>query len=143
MSDSRPGVEAPLVDRPNGEPPIVRGLTATELAWAAGLAFFCWLPAGLVLARVAGTPVVAVLFCSIVPTATVYVLAGWFLRLKRDRPQDYHILLAKRTLACAFGLGERYIDRLGLWDLGRSLAKPARRRRARARSHDPAPRTSR
>ena len=95
------------------------------------------------LARVAGTPVVAVLFCSIVPTATVYVLAGWFLRLKRDRPQDYHILLAKRTLACAFGLGERYIDRLGLWDLGRSLAKPARRRRARARSHDPAPRTSR
>ena len=68
MSDSRPGVEAPLVDRPNGEPPIVRGLTATELAWAAGLAFFCWLPAGLVLARVAGTPVVAVLFCSIVPT---------------------------------------------------------------------------
>ena len=130
MSDNQPGRHAPLVDRTNGAPPILRGLTSSEMFWAAGLAFVAWLPPGIVIGHKLH-PVVAVLVCGAMPIVTVYLLAGWFQRLKRDRPQGYHVLLAKRMAARHFALPDRFVGLRSLWDLGRSLRPAPSPRRPR------------
>ncbi|WP_230971770.1 TIGR03750 family conjugal transfer protein [Nitrogeniibacter aestuarii] len=124
--------DAPLVDRCNGAPPVVRGLTATEVTWVVGVALAFWAPFAVIAWLFTGWPVLAVVVLFIGPALSVYLMAGWFARMKRDRPQDFHVLLAKRWLAKKTGFFDHFISHRGAWDLGRSPLHPAiARRRAK------------
>lgn len=126
--------DAPLVDRCNGAPPILRGLTANELLWVVGMAVLFWLVPAIVLWQVTDLLVLAVALLFSAPAVTVWLLAGWFQSLKRDRPQDYHLLLAKRWLARHLRFREHFVSHRGSWDLGRSLLNPAQARRRAKRA---------
>ncbi len=123
-------VAAPLVDRTNGEPAILRGLTSTESTWAIGLAFVVWLlpgaGLGFLIATVAWPALaiaVTVLVCTILPVATVWFGAGALAKLKRERPAHYHIHLARLYLTRYLGRRQHFIAHRGPWDLGRSLPR--------------------
>ena len=121
-ANARP-MAAPLVDRSNSEPPILRGLTSTESVWAIGLAFAVWLVPGALLGFLTGTLAVALLVWSILPLITVWLGAGALQKLKRERPAHYHLHLARLWLARHLGHRQHFVAYRGPWDLGRSLPR--------------------
>ena len=114
---------APLVDRTNGEPPILRGLTSTESVWAIGAAFALWLFPGAVLGYLTGIPALGLLVCALFPLATVWLGAGALQKLKRERPAHYHVHLARLWLTRYLGRRQHFVAHRGPWDLGRSLPR--------------------
>lgn len=120
-----PGAQAPLPDRVNAEPAIIRGLSSTESLWAIGLAFLLWLPvAGVVGLAVRNVPI-AVLIIVAGPLATVWLASGQMAKLKRNRPDHYYIHLALHWAASMHLVRARFITHTGAWDIGRTLP-PAR-----------------
>lgn len=114
---------APLVDRSNGEPAILRGLTSTESVWAISLAFLVWLFPGAVIVYATESATAGLLVCAICPIATVWLGAGKLQTLKRDRPAHYHVHLARLWLTRYLGRRQHFVDHRGPWDLGRSLPR--------------------
>ena len=114
---------APLVDRTNGEPPILRGLTSTESNWAIGLAFSVWLLPGAVLGFLTGIPALSLLVITIFPIVTVWFGAGALAKLKRERPAHYHVHLARLWMTRYLGRRQHFVAHRGPWDLGRSLPR--------------------
>ena len=108
-------------DRLNGEPPIWRGCSSSELAALAVLAFATWVPLGLIAGLMVGAPTLGVGVAGAAICGSVFVSATVLQRLKRGRPDhDYwHRLLLRLE---ALGLRRSgFIRREGLWDLGRSF----------------------
>ena len=108
-------------DRLNGEPPIFRGCSSSELVALAVASVVVWVPLGLLLGFLVGAPTLGVGFSGIAIIGSVFVSAGVLQRLKRGRPdRDYwHRLLLGLE---ALGLRRSgFIRREGLWDLGRRV----------------------
>jgi conjugative transfer region protein (TIGR03750 family) len=114
-------LEPPLADRVNVEPPIIGGMSHTELMLVGGvtfallfvlMAFFAWLSG------------VWVLLAVLPPTGTVGVIAlaaRHMAALKRNRPDGYHTQWLRKRLA-RLGLGRLpTIEHRGHWRLGRDL----------------------
>ena len=137
------GPDAPLTDRVNVEPPILRGMTESEATTIGLAAVVAWLIVGVVVAVVVGLWQV-ILACVVVgPMITLWKASAVLARLKRNRPDGYYwqallLWLAKHGLA-----PQRFIRHDGYWSLGRALpfslqppAAPARPgRRARPNRH--------
>lgn len=116
---------APLTDRVNNEPPILKGLSASEVTVATVVSVLVWFVIGSALALFFGRAVILFGLLVVGPVATVWVSAGWLAGIKRNRPIGYYW---HRFLWWLHRLGLRrikFIDRRGPWDLGRSL-RPAR-----------------
>jgi conjugative transfer region protein (TIGR03750 family) len=108
-------------DRLNGEPPIFRGCSSSELVALAVLAFVTWVPLGLLLGLLVGAPIMGIGFAGIAIIGSVFVSATLLQKLKRGRPDhDYwHRFLIRLE---ALGLRRSgFIRREGTWDLGRSF----------------------
>jgi conjugative transfer region protein (TIGR03750 family) len=119
--DQAVALVAPLTDRVNNEPAILKGLSATETFYAALLFFPLWIVIGGFLAVVIGSWKVVMLCAVIGPMASVWVSAGFLAKLKRNRP-DHYYLHAFGWWRHRFGLGRSpFIARHGAWDLGRSM----------------------
>ena len=108
-------------DRLNGEPPIFRGCSSSELVALSVLALFTWVPLGFVLGFLVGAPIMGIGFAGIAIIGSVFVSATVLQRLKRGRPDhDYW----HRGVLWLDMLGLRrsgFIRREGTWDLGRSF----------------------
>jgi conjugative transfer region protein (TIGR03750 family) len=106
-------------DRLNGEPPIFRGCSSSELVGLAVVSVAVWVPLGLVLGFLVGAPTLGVGFAGIAIIGSVFVSAGMLQRLKRGRPdRDYwhRLLLGLEALGLR---SSGFIRREGTWDLGR------------------------
>ncbi|MCG5526570.1 TIGR03750 family conjugal transfer protein [Ectothiorhodospira haloalkaliphila] len=106
-------------DRLNGEPPIFRGCTSSELVMLAALAAAFWVPMGVLIGALVGTAMMGVGFSGIAIIATVVVAGSLFQRIKRGRPDHFY---QHRLILWAEELGLRrsgFIRRGGTWDLGR------------------------
>lgn len=107
-------------DRLNGEPPIFRGCSSSELVAIAGLSVVVWIPLGLLGGLLVGAPTLGVGVSGMAIIASIVGTASLLQRLKRGRPDsDYwhRLLLHLETL----GLRRSgFIQREGVWDLGRS-----------------------
>jgi conjugative transfer region protein (TIGR03750 family) len=121
MSNLHKNDSAPLTDRINAEPAILRGLSSTEALIAIGLSFACWLPLSLLIGFIVHYMVVSVVFLGAGPIASVWLLSGWFQKVKRDRPDFYYQHLFKKQLARLGLMSSRYTTQSGVWDLGRSI----------------------
>ena len=108
-------------DRLNGEPPIFRGCSSSELVALAVLSFLVWVPLGLLAGLLVGAPTLGVGFSGIAIIGSVFVSATMLQRIKRGRPDgDYW----HRLVLWLENLGLRrsgFIRREGAWDLGRRL----------------------
>lgn len=115
---------APLPDRVNAEPAIIKGLSYTESKWVIGLAFLLWFPVGGVVGLALQHFPVAVLIIATGPIATVWVAAGYLATMKRNRPDHYYVQLLKRRAARLGLIRSHLVSHAGAWDLGRTLVPP-------------------
>ena len=119
---------APLTERVNSEPPIMRGLSATETMVAMAVFFPLWFVLGAACAVLFGRWQILMLMGVIGPMVSVWVSAGFLARFKRNRPDHYywHAFIRWRH---RLGIGSSvFIVHRGAWDLGRSMPQitPAR-----------------
>jgi len=121
MSVTDPRNNVPLTDRVNAEPAILRGLSSTEAVIAIAVSFAIWIPISLVIAFAVGHMQVSVIFMGAGPIASVWLLSGWFQKVKRDQP-DYVYLHKYRKWMAAKGLSvPRFLSHSGYFDIGRSV----------------------
>ena len=123
--------DAPLTDRANREPAILRGLTSSEAQLAIFIVMPIYTMIGLVVAFVTKIWALGVLIASLAPMLTVWALAGWLATIKRNKP-DYSYLHRFNFWLAKNGLrANRFIDHDGYWELGRDLPVPRRSATAR------------
>ncbi|NMG30175.1 TIGR03750 family conjugal transfer protein [Aromatoleum evansii] len=115
---------APLPDRVNAEPAIIKGLSYTESKWTISLAFLLWFPVGSVVGLALRHFPVAVLIIATGPIATVWLAAGYLATMKRNRPDHYYVQLLKRRAARLGLIRSHFVTHAGAWELGRTLEPP-------------------
>ena len=112
---------APLTDRVNGEPPILKGLSSSEVQYAGACFFPLWFVFGGLLALLFRHWQILMLLSVLGPMLSVYACAGYFAKLKRNRPDHYYRHVFIRWLHRLGLWGSPFVSRCGAWDLGRSL----------------------
>lgn len=118
------GRGAPLTDRVNVEPPILRGITSTEAQVIGILSLVACVAAGLLVYAITGFWQLILLFSIFGPLMTVWISAGYLATIKRGRPDGYYGQ-AMRLWAIRHGLMRpRFTLHDGGWGLGRSLGMP-------------------
>lgn len=118
--------DAPLTDRANREPAILRGLTSSEAQLAIFIVMPIYTMIGLVVAFVTKIWALGVLIASLAPMLTVWALAGWLATIKRNKPDYYYLHRFNFWLAQNGLRKSRFIDHAGYWELGRDLPMPRR-----------------
>ena len=111
-------------ERLNCEPVVFKGCSSFELAVIAAVSALAWLPASLVLCALAGAITMGFGIAAIGVVASVVVLAGFFQRIKRNRPDGYY---QQRFLIALDARGlyrTGFVRRAGAWDIGRSMDAP-------------------
>jgi len=109
---------APLTDRANNEPAIMRGLTASETQIAALIFFPVWVVIGVLVAFITKIWAIGVLIASLAPMVTVWVLAGWLATIKRDRPDNFYLHKYWHWMAKSGFSKGHFINHNGHWDIG-------------------------
>jgi len=111
---------APFADRANGEPTILRGMNQSEVLLVAWVAFPAWAALGVLLGLFTHIWALAMLFGSVGPMLTVWMLAGWLASKKLNRPDGFYVHQFKAWKAKVFGK-QLFITHRGYWSLGRAL----------------------
>lgn len=114
-------LRAPVTDRVNVEPAIIRGMTVTEAKVIALITVPLFLLLGGVLLLLTGFWQFILALGIVGPLVSLWYASGSLQKLKRGRPDGYytqaiHLWLAKRGL-----VPSKFISHDGQWDLGRSL----------------------
>lgn len=135
---SRAAREAPLTDRVNSEPPILKGLSVKEVTVASTVIFPLWLVIGAVVSRMFHMWQILALVGIVGPILSLWACAGYLAGLKRNRPDHYYWQAFRSRLGQLGIVASPFISRTGSWDLGRSMAALPKasgfRKRRRGRS---------
>jgi conjugative transfer region protein (TIGR03750 family) len=112
---------APVTDRVNVEPAIIRGMTVTEAKLIFLVTFPLCILLGVVLLMITGFWQFILMLSIIGPLVSLWVASGYLQKIKRGRPDGYytqaiHLWMAKRGLAT-----NQFLSHNGQWDLGRSM----------------------
>ena len=112
---------APVTDRVNVEPAIMRGMTVTEARLIALVAFPLCILLGVILLMITGFWQFILMLGMVGPLVALWVGSGYLQTIKRGRPDGYytqaiHLWLAKRGLTT-----NQFLSHNGQWDLGRSM----------------------
>jgi conjugative transfer region protein (TIGR03750 family) len=121
---------APLTDRVNCEPPVLRGLSVSEVVVASALFFPLWFCLGFIAARLFHHWQILVILGIFGPLASVWASAGFLAGLKRNRPDHYYWQAWLWWLHRCGVWRVPFVSHHGAWDLGRSLPAVSRRSRA-------------
>ena len=111
-----------LAERLNVAPCIFRGCSSGELLVLAASASCVWLPLCVLLTWLAGSPGMGLGLAGVAIVANVVLGAGALARLKRGRPEGYYQHRVRLLLARAGVVRSPFIDRQGVWSLGRTDA---------------------
>lgn len=85
---------------------------------------------GLVVAFVTSIWALGVLIASLAPMLTVWVVAGWLAKVKRNKPDYYYQHRFKLWLAKNGLKKSRFIDHDGFWETGLDVPAPRRSRQS-------------
>jgi conjugative transfer region protein (TIGR03750 family) len=112
---------APLADRVNVEPPIIGGMSHTELMLVGGLSFTLLFIATVVLGCLTHAWVLLAVLPAGGTVGVIAVASKHLASLKRNRPDGYHLQWLRMVLS-RVGLGRMpVIAHRGHWRLGRDL----------------------
>jgi conjugative transfer region protein (TIGR03750 family) len=111
--------DAILADRVDVEPPIFKGCSSSELITLLLIAVALWIPLSILIALMIGKVAFAlgIIACGVI--GTVFVGAGQFQRVKRNRPDHYYVHDARRFLHVKKLRTGPFVWRSGLWDISR------------------------
>jgi conjugative transfer region protein (TIGR03750 family) len=126
MTDHTEPNDAPMTDRINAEPAILRGLSSTEAQLAIGVSLAAWTVFSVPFSFLIGYPQVSIIFIAAGTIGTVWMLSGWFQRVKRDRPDFYYQHMYKKWMTRAGLMRARFVTQSGIWELGRSVPPQVR-----------------
>lgn len=112
---------APVTDRVNVEPAILRGMTVTEAKVISLVAVPVFLLLGIFLMYLTGFWQIILALGVVGPLITLWLASAKLQELKRNRPDGYytqalHLWMARRGLVT-----NKFLSHDGQWDLGRSL----------------------
>ena len=108
-----------LADRVDIEPPIFRGCSSSELLAMLLAAVATWVPLSIITALLVGKPAYALAILAVGVIVSVYLGAGVFQRVKRNRPDHYYVHLAMRALHTSRLRRYPFVWRSGHWDVAR------------------------
>lgn len=108
------------VERLNSEPLVLRGCTAPELVGVMAVSALVSFPATLLVASAAGKPLLGVGFGGLVTLFGVMVVSSVFRKMKRARPDRFHVHLLKTWLHDRLQAPLPVVRRAGAWDRGRT-----------------------
>ena len=112
---------APVTDRVNVEPAIIRGMTVTEAKVISWVTVPLFLLLGGILLLITGFWQFILVLGVAGPLVSLWYASAYLQKAKRGRPDGYytqaiHLWLAKRGLVT-----NKFLTHNGQWDLGRSL----------------------
>jgi conjugative transfer region protein (TIGR03750 family) len=108
-----------LADRVDTEPPIFRGCSSSELVAMLIISVAVWLPLSVLIALLVGRPAFFLGILAIGVLGTMFIAAGAFHRVKRNRPDHYYLHAFQRFLHERKWRTAPFIWRSGRWDIGR------------------------
>lgn len=108
-----------LADRVDVEPPIFRGCTSSELLTLLLIAVVVWIPLSILIALLIGKLPFALGMIAVGVIGSVYLGAGVFQRVKRNRPDHYYMHAFRRHLHVRKLWTSPFVFRSGTWDIGR------------------------
>lgn len=121
------GAYGVLADRVDGEPPVILGLTTSEILLVALIVGLVLLPLVLLVAAAAGLGSLALSLTGFAFLGGVYTGSAILRRLKRGRPLGHYQVMVAVAMQRAFG-GDKFMLRSGPWSLGRSVGRSSRSR---------------
>jgi conjugative transfer region protein (TIGR03750 family) len=113
---------APLTDRANREPAILRGLTSSEAQLAIFIVWPAWVLVAALVAFLTRIWALGVLIGSLAPMLTIWIAAGRLAKIKRNKP-DYYYMHRFRLWLAKNGFHNPFIAHKGSWELGRDAGK--------------------
>lgn len=108
-----------LPDRLNSEPAVFKGCSIPELTAIAIIGAAFWLPTGLAIAALFRAITMGFGIAGIGVVASTVIMASFFRRIKKNKPDGYYMLLVRFWLADRGLYRTPIIRRTGVWDLGR------------------------
>ena len=121
------GAYGVLADRVDGEPPIILGLTTSEILLVALVVGLVLLPLVLLVAAAVGLGSLALSLTGFAFLGGVYIGSVVLRRLKRGRPLGHYQVMAAVAMQRAIG-GDKFMLRSGPWSLGRTVGRSPRSR---------------
>ncbi len=113
-----------LATRLNGEPPIYRGCTSSELMGILIACLCVWGPIGLLAGWLVFDATAFGLGVAVVgAVASFLCLTSVFRQLKRGKPEGYYVQRLARTAGALGVYRHGAVTRTGVWRLGRSLPR--------------------
>jgi conjugative transfer region protein (TIGR03750 family) len=112
---------APLTDRVNAAPSILRGLSGTETVIALSVFFPFFLIIGVIISSITGKWMIAPLAGFIGSFTAVWFGAGYIAGIKRNRPDHYYNQAAAIWLDKIGGPKSKFIRYSGNWEIGRTF----------------------
>ena len=109
-----------ITERLNAEPAIFKGCSLSELTWMTVGAGVIWLPICLIVAALLGSVTMGFGLGGIMVVLSVIAMSSIFRRLKANRPHGYYQLAVHLWLARHRLIKSPFVNRSGLWDLGRT-----------------------
>lgn len=116
---------APLTDRSNREPAILRGLTSSEAQLAIAIVMPIWVLVGALVAIVTGFWALGVLIASLAPMLSIWRIGGWLAKVKRNKPDYYYLHRANFWMAKNGLRKSRFLNHKGYWEIGRDFPRRA------------------
>lgn len=108
------------VDRLNTEPLVLRGCTGPELVVVIGVSATVSFPVVIMIAGAFGKALLGLGGGGLVTLFAVMVVASVFRRMKRSRPERYHVHLIQTWMHDRLHLSLPVVRRAGAWDRGRT-----------------------
>jgi conjugative transfer region protein (TIGR03750 family) len=112
--------QAPLADRVNVEPPIINGMSQTEIAVTGSVSFAVFFALGSALALATGVWAVLMIFAIAGPLLSVVLLSKHLATIKRNRPDGYYVHWLRLRLV-RVGFKAQFVAHDGHWQIGRGL----------------------
>lgn len=109
-----------LADRVDTEPPIFRGCSSSELLAMLIISIATWLPLSILVALLLNRPPFFLGILAVGVLGSIYLGAGVFYRIKRNRPDHYYVHAVKKFLHIRKIHSAHFTWRSGLWDVSRT-----------------------
>lgn len=117
-----------MTDRLNVEPVIFIGMNDRELRFACILSLIAWVPLSLVISLLLGFGIIGLGVGCLLSAGTVWLIGKRFRTLKRNKPNNHHMLVIRAWLEDKGLARSTMIRQKDVWDVQRTQFRQKYRR---------------